>query len=135
MYTIEGAWCESTCALPTAPLAQALGLGSGTCETQGFANYEHDVEADVFVPESSTIESHGTFQIENGQTAEQCNMHYEVKDGICECFCVGAATGENQDQPPKLETKTQTQEGKCEDNGYAKYVGKKSMKVYTASTA
>merc|ERR1719446_1169261 len=92
VYIDEGTWCQGGCVDLQNPVVKAMKMNTGsTCADKGYTVMKHKIQADVFVMEQSPlpVSAKAGFHIEDDVTPEECNMHYVVKQGICESFCVG----------------------------------------------
>jgi len=128
---LEGTWCEDTCTDPDSPVSKAIKLQPGDCQSLGFTAREHEIEGHVFVKDTAVAGSDLEFAVQGGDTVDGCNMHYKEKNGMCECFCLGAES-KGYHYTHVAEDVGAMKKGKCDDgaDAYANYIGKKVMTVW-----
>merc|ERR1719198_65440 len=92
---LNGMACKGTCTNPESELVQALGLKEGRCQDAGFIRKVHAVEAHIFASNTSSLGSHGSWQMESSgsqysqTTKTACNMHHFTNGDQCQSFCTG----------------------------------------------
>jgi len=129
-YTIDGDWCEQTCAKSSDPLPAASGLLPGNCPDKQYKFAKGTVKTKFFGKTEGVLPESGSSIDSFVSTC--CLIHHVIKhkknaedeEKLCESFCVSKL------ETHYAETRTGVVKGSCADSGFPKFLGHGKLNFY-----